>query len=47
MEDYIEKIETRLLKNAMEANKHNQTQAARDLGLSRSGLIKKLKRISH
>ena len=47
MEEYIEKIETRLLKNAMEANKHNQTQAARDLGLSRSGLIKKLKRISH
>lgn len=47
MEEYIERIETRLLKNAMEANKHNQTQAARDLGLSRSGLIKKLKRINH
>ncbi len=47
MEDYIEKIETHLLQKAMEANKHNQTQAARDLGLSRSGLIKKLKRISH
>ncbi len=47
MEDYIVKIETHLLQKAMEANKHNQTQAARDLGLSRSGLIKKLKRISH
>lgn len=47
MEEYIEKIETRLLKNAMEANKHNQTHAARDLGLSRSGLIKKLKRMNH
>lgn len=47
MEDYIEKIENHLLQKAMEANKHNQTQAARDLGLSRSGLIKKLKRISH
>ena len=47
MEEYIERIETRLLKDAMEANKHNQTQAARDLGLSRSGLIKKLKRINH
>lgn len=47
MEEYIEKIENYLLQKAMEANKHNQTQAARDLGLSRSGLIKKLKRISH
>jgi two-component system response regulator AtoC len=47
MEEYIEKIETHLLKNAMEANKHNQTHAARDLGLSRSGLIKKLKKINH
>lgn len=47
MEEYLERIETHLLKNAMEANKHNQTQAARDLGLSRSGLIKKLKRINH
>lgn len=47
MEEYIEKIETHLLKNAMEANKHNQTHAARDLGLSRSGLIKKLRKINH
>lgn len=47
MEEYIEKVETHLLQKALEANKHNQTQAARDLGLSRSGLIKKLKRISH
>lgn len=47
MEEYIEKIETHFLQRAMEANNHNQTQAARDLGLSRSGLIKKLKRINH
>lgn len=47
LEEYIEEIETRLLKKAMETNKHNQTHAARDLGLSRSGLIKKLKKINH
>jgi transcriptional regulator with GAF, ATPase, and Fis domain len=47
LEDYLEEIEARLLKKAMETNKHNQTHAARDLGLSRSGLIKKLKRINH
>lgn len=47
LEEYLEEIETRLLKKAMEANQHNQTHAARDLGLSRSGLIKKLKRIDH
>ena len=47
MEEYIEKIETHLLKQAMESNNNNQTHAARELGLSRTGLIKKLKRINH
>lgn len=47
MEDYIEKIEVHLLQKALEASNYNQAQAARDLGLSRSGLIKKLKRINH
>ena len=47
MEEYIEKVEAHLLQKALEATKHNQTQAARDLGLSRSGLIKKLKRMNH
>jgi two-component system NtrC family response regulator len=47
MEEYLEKIEMHLVKQAMEANKNNQTHAARELGISRGGLIKKLKRMSH
>ena len=47
MEECIREIETRLLEKAMRANNNNQTHAAKDLGLSRGGLIKKLKRISH
>ena len=47
MEEYLEKIETYLLKQAMQSNGNNQTHAARQLGISRGGLIKKLKRMSH
>lgn len=47
MDEYLGKIETHLLRQALEANNNNQTHAARELGISRSGLIKKLKRISH
>jgi transcriptional regulator with GAF, ATPase, and Fis domain len=47
MVEYLERIETDLLKSALESNNHNQTRAARDLGISRSGLIKKLKRLAH
>ncbi len=47
MVEYLERIETDLLKSALESNNYNQTRAARDLGISRSGLIKKLKRIAH
>lgn len=47
MEDYLGKIEIHLLRQAMEANNNNQTHAARELGISRGGLIKKLKRIGH
>ena len=47
MEEYLEKIETYLLKQAMESNNNNQTHAAKELGISRGGLIKKLKRMSH
>lgn len=47
MEEYIEKIELTLLKNALDANNNNQTRAAKQLGISRSGLIRKLKRIGH
>jgi transcriptional regulator with PAS, ATPase and Fis domain len=47
MDDYLERIEANLLRQAMVANNNNQTQAARELGISRGGLIKKLKRLSH
>jgi len=47
LEDYLEMIETDLLKNAMAVHNNNRTRAAKDLGISRSGLIKKLKRIAH
>ncbi len=47
MEAYLENIEINLLKNAMESNNNNQTRAAQELGISRGGLIKKLKRISN
>jgi len=47
MEEYLERIEAYLLQKAMAVNNNNQTHAARDLGLSRGGLIKKLKRMSH
>ena len=47
LEEYLERIETELLKAALENLKHNQTRAARELGISRSGLIKKLKRMEH
>lgn len=44
---YLERIETDRLMAALENHKHNQTRAARELGISRSGLIKKLKRLGH
>jgi transcriptional regulator with GAF, ATPase, and Fis domain len=47
MESYLEKIEIHLLKNALDANNNNRARTARELGLSRSGLNKKLKRFEH
>lgn len=47
LETYLRKIETYLLKNALENHNNNQTRAAKELGISRTGLIKKLKRIGH
>lgn len=44
MEKYLENIETQLLKTALDTHNNNQTRAARELGISRSGLIKKMKR---
>ncbi len=37
MEKYLEKIETHLLKTALDTHNNNQTRAARELGISRSG----------
>jgi transcriptional regulator with PAS, ATPase and Fis domain len=47
MESYLKRIEIYLLKNALDNHNNNQTRAAKELGISRTGLIKKLKRIEH
>lgn len=47
MEEYFKRIETYLLKNAMDSHNNNKSRAAKELGISRGGLIKKLKRINH
>jgi transcriptional regulator with PAS, ATPase and Fis domain len=47
LEDYLKRVETILLKNALQIHNNNQTRAARELGISRSGLIKKMKKIGH
>jgi transcriptional regulator with GAF, ATPase, and Fis domain/energy-coupling factor transporter ATP-binding protein EcfA2 len=44
LKDAIEDLERKMIAESMENNAWNQTQAARELGLSRQGLIKKLKR---
>ncbi len=44
LEVYLEKIENQLLKTALDAHNNNRTRAAKHLGISRSGLLKKLKR---
>ena len=44
---YFEGIEQDLLRNALAINNNNRTRAAQQLGISRSGLIKKLKRIAN
>lgn len=46
MELYLARIEQDLLRNALAANNNNRTRAAQHLGISRSGLIKKLKRLA-
>ncbi len=42
----IEELERRMIREALESTRNNQQQAARLLGLSRQGLINKLKRYS-
>ena len=43
--DVIAGVETRMLKDALEAARGNQSEAARNLGVSRVGLIKKMSRL--
>jgi len=47
MESYLERIEQYLLRSALSINNTNQTRPAQQLGISRSGLIKQLKRIAN
>jgi len=42
----VEELERRMIEDALRATRNNQQQAARSLGLSRQGLINKLKRYS-
>ncbi|MDP2174222.1 MAG: sigma 54-interacting transcriptional regulator [Candidatus Cloacimonadaceae bacterium] len=44
LKDAIEELERQMIAKSMETCEWNQTQAAKELGLSRQGLIKKLKR---
>jgi Nif-specific regulatory protein len=44
LKEAVEALERRLIADALEECRHNQQQTARTLGLSRQGLIKKLKR---
>jgi Bacterial regulatory protein, Fis family len=46
MKAAVEQLEQHMLQEALVASGYNQVQAARKLGLSRQGLIKKLKRYS-
>jgi Nif-specific regulatory protein len=44
LKDAVIEVEKRMIADALERCRQNQQQAARDLGLSRQGLIKKMKR---
>ena len=46
MKETIKQIETYLLKDALDNHNNNKTRAAKELGISRNGLIKKLKRLN-
>jgi Nif-specific regulatory protein len=46
IKDAIEELERKMIIECMERYQWNQTQAARELGLSRQGLIKKLQRFN-
>jgi transcriptional regulator with PAS, ATPase and Fis domain len=44
LKETVAALEKRLIVEALQARRHNQQQAAKMLGLSRQGLIKKMKR---
>ncbi len=44
LKDAVEELERRMIADTLEATRNNQMQAARQLGLSRQGLINKMKR---
>lgn len=44
LKETVAEIEKRMILEALQACRHNQQRAARMLGLSRQGLIKKMKR---
>jgi Nif-specific regulatory protein len=44
LKEAVEDLERRMIAAALQESRHNQQQAARTLGLSRQGLIKKMKR---
>lgn len=44
LKEAMEELERKMIQDAMEAFDWNQTQAAKELGISRQGLIQKLKR---
>lgn len=44
LKEAVEELERKMIAASLEKNDWNQTQAAKDLGLSRQGLIKKLQR---
>lgn len=46
LRDAMEELERKMILEAMETHAWNQTQAARELGISRQGLIQKLKRFN-
>ena len=46
LENYLGEIQNDLIQKTLTKHNNNQTRAAKELGISRSGLIKKLKRIN-
>jgi len=45
LDEQVERLEKRLLIEALEETRHNHSQAAQRLGISRAGLLKKMKRL--